>query len=1125
MSVRGRFIGWVFVKKHLTLVTPVTRRTRLELHGLVVSLSAAGAGIEAGLACTVASPGSARVTSRHGSTPRTPAPRTGGEQSFVARPPRHGCRPTAQRGSGAAMGCRRWTDRPLTGWCTVVLALALEAARAQGAAVSFDGDCLTQEWFQRCGGLTNWSNEGFPGPGDDVSIAAGFPVRTSSGERMDIDVRSLTAAGGLLLGGVDLAVQEASEITGLDLNSTISSARAMSAGPGVTFRANWIWRGGGALRGAGATAEFRNAGSVSLVAGPGVVTRALLVNDGELIQTGSLALAPDASVRNLRTWTLTSNNDDVVKLDPLNDPDVALFDNRGSLRVTGGSSSMEVVFVSDAPATIDATLGQLTFRNQSIFGSPITVAAGARIVSQPPTQAPQLFRGATLSGGGEFALNGGVQRRHRVEGQVASTLGPAPGGLLLANVDLELAAGATLANSGVLRWSGGTVHGFGEWSNATVGELYIQSAGRLAARLFNGGVVVQTQPVTIEDADVFEDQPAILITVGGEWRLTESEILAATSALRGRVRNAGTLRVEGTRFRSRITARYDLAPEGTTIVAENAVLGLLGGGVWTSPTPFQPEGAVELQAPASNQPREYVNAAEATVSGFGRMAILDHATLRLDAPLTTALGRVRFPEPGALLRGGTILGPGPLRNERTLTAERGQLGATGDALALENEGGAILLVTGSDVALTGTLTNRSSVLEAGGGVYIADGARLALREDSLIDNAGFLQLNGTSVIDGSGRLVNRDFLVKNRSFLGPIGRSVIGVPLDNLGGVDVVTGVLELAGGVQQVQGNVLTGGRWYVYAGAQLVIRNAAITTIGPGANVGVGGSMPGDALAGLRRVDGTLTVFGSLNADGLDVGPSGTCVTFANSPIVPGIVAGQDGGVGGVPGGEFLLAGGLLRNEGTVRPGDLGEVARFFVDGEYEQTDSGTLHLDLGAEARDRLTVSGSATLAGTLAVDFIEEYRPSAMDAFVVLEAGEVSGRFANAAERLFTAAGAFDVIYGATSVTLANFDPEARPTAAAATPTPTPGAPATATPTSPATPGVGTPTPTPTQASARCAGDCGGDGTVTVNELIVGVNIALGNAALAACPVFDRNGDDLVAVNELIAAVNAALQGCS
>lgn len=66
--------------------------------------------------------------------------------------------------------------------------------------------------------------------------------------------------------------------------------------------------------------------------------------------------------------------------------------------------------------------------------------------------------------------------------------------------------------------------------------------------------------------------------------------------------------------------------------------------------------------------------------------------------------------------------------------------------------------------------------------------------------------------------------------------------------------------------------------------------------------------------------------------------------------------------------------------------------------------------------------------------------------------------------------------------------------------------------------------PVSAQVPCVGDCDGDGAVRVNELIRGVNILLGNAALDTCPAFDSSGDGAVAVNELIQGVNAALQGC-
>jgi hypothetical protein len=66
--------------------------------------------------------------------------------------------------------------------------------------------------------------------------------------------------------------------------------------------------------------------------------------------------------------------------------------------------------------------------------------------------------------------------------------------------------------------------------------------------------------------------------------------------------------------------------------------------------------------------------------------------------------------------------------------------------------------------------------------------------------------------------------------------------------------------------------------------------------------------------------------------------------------------------------------------------------------------------------------------------------------------------------------------------------------------------------------------PTVVPTSCPGDCDGNGTVAINELIRGVNIALGSTPLDDCPVFDTGGDGAVAINELIAAVNAALNGC-
>lgn len=62
------------------------------------------------------------------------------------------------------------------------------------------------------------------------------------------------------------------------------------------------------------------------------------------------------------------------------------------------------------------------------------------------------------------------------------------------------------------------------------------------------------------------------------------------------------------------------------------------------------------------------------------------------------------------------------------------------------------------------------------------------------------------------------------------------------------------------------------------------------------------------------------------------------------------------------------------------------------------------------------------------------------------------------------------------------------------------------------------------AAQCPADCNGDSEVTVDELVVAVNIALGIAAVDDCTAADSNGDGEVTVEEVVAAIESALNGC-
>jgi hypothetical protein len=75
------------------------------------------------------------------------------------------------------------------------------------------------------------------------------------------------------------------------------------------------------------------------------------------------------------------------------------------------------------------------------------------------------------------------------------------------------------------------------------------------------------------------------------------------------------------------------------------------------------------------------------------------------------------------------------------------------------------------------------------------------------------------------------------------------------------------------------------------------------------------------------------------------------------------------------------------------------------------------------------------------------------------------------------------------------------------------------------GTLTPTPTPTPPPPRvCAGDCNGDGTVGIDDLVLGVLVALQSRPADACPGLRGDAGAVVGIADLVTAVVHALEGC-
>lgn len=121
---------------------------------------------------------------------------------------------------------------------------------------------------------------------------------------------------------------------------------------------------------------------------------------------------------------------------------------------------------------------------------------------------------------------------------------------------------------------------------------------------------------------------------------------------------------------------------------------------------------------------------------------------------------------------------------------------------------------------------------------------------------------------------------------------------------------------------------------------------------------------------------------------------------------------------------------------------------------------------------------------------------------------------------------------TATNTATITPTATPTATGGTATPTatqsqtgPTVTFTRLPTRTPPPPTATPTGTPpTVTPAPCAGDCNDDDTVTVDEVLRAIGVALGTLPGSACSRFDLDGNGSVTIDELVRIVRAALNTC-
>ena len=102
-----------------------------------------------------------------------------------------------------------------------------------------------------------------------------------------------------------------------------------------------------------------------------------------------------------------------------------------------------------------------------------------------------------------------------------------------------------------------------------------------------------------------------------------------------------------------------------------------------------------------------------------------------------------------------------------------------------------------------------------------------------------------------------------------------------------------------------------------------------------------------------------------------------------------------GALSGNGTVVATNVNNNAGQVNPGGLGAAGAIAITGNYTQGASGVLNIDIGgtgSDQFDRLTVSGAATLGGTISASLLNNFTPAAGNTFQdVIDFASKSGDF--------------------------------------------------------------------------------------------------------------------------------------
>ncbi|MBX3670808.1 MAG: filamentous hemagglutinin N-terminal domain-containing protein, partial [Rhodocyclaceae bacterium] len=366
------------------------------------------------------------------------------------------------------------------------------------------------------------------------------------------------------------------------------------------------------------------------------------------------------------------------------------------------------------------------------------------------------------------------------------------------------------------------------------------------------------------------------------------------------------------------------------------------------------------------------------ISISGGSLTLGAASTLVTAPITISGGTLIVNGAASLSAvslGGGALTLGATTNIASLAQTGGDLGGSGNLTLSGNSSW-----SGGSWGGGGTTTIGNGILATISGAVTLSGRN--------ISNAGSLTIAGTVELEGTSVLTNVGSLVLQSGTVSDAAANPGSLSLTNNLGANIT----KSETGDFTLQATFANLGMLGVQAGtlfAPGLTTNGGTITISAGSVLSTAGGALGN--------DGSITLSGG---------------TLASGPLANN----ANRNISGT--GTLDLGGASLTNAGLVSPGGAGATGTLTIVGDYAQTGSGQVDAELASSSDyDRITASGTISLAGRLVISQLGGYEPSVGASHTLLScsgAGTcLSGTFA---EISYPANGNLTPVYAAQSFSL-------------------------------------------------------------------------------------------------------------